>query len=164
MACIILQISAVFAWITFVIQWAFVNFHWVITTRFKSFIVGRLFVCCTLNDIQCFIPRLRYIFSCKPTIKTEIRYFVWMNILSMNIIRFYMWLQMKNFFMFQEMTYMKNMPLAPLSFNIDPILQLHCCQHFCLSSTAPNNVVKPLIIPSFLNSFLSFSAWTSSVL
>ena len=83
MACKILQISAIFAWITFVIQWAFVNFHGIIAARLKSLIVGRLFVCCTLNDIQCFIPRLRYIFSCKPTIKTEIRYFVWMNILSM---------------------------------------------------------------------------------
>ena len=157
MACKILQISAIFAWITFVIQWAFVNFHGVIATRLKSLIVGRLFVCCTLNDIQCFIPRLRYIFSCKPTIKTEIRYFVWMNILA------FRWFRMDFFYIF-VMPYMKSMALAPLSFNIDPILQQHCCQHFCLSSTAPSNVVKPLIIPSFLISFLSFSAWTSSVL
>ena len=162
MSCIILQISAVFAWITFVIQWAFVNFHWVITTRFKSFIVGRLFVCCTLNDIQCFIPRLRYIFSCKPTIIIEIKYFLKIVILVVAI--FNIWFQMENLFRSLIMTYMNIMALAPLSFNIDPILQQHCCQHFCLSSTAPNNVVKPLIIPSFLNSFLSFSAWTSSVL
>ena len=158
MSCIILQISAVFAWITFVIQWAFVNFHWVITTRLKPFIVGRFFVCCTLNDIQCFIPRLRYIFSCKPTIIIEIKYFLLIIILVVDRFR------MENVFIILIMTYMNNMALAPLSFNIDPILQLHCCQHFCLSSTAPNNVVKPLIIPSFLNSFLSFSAWTSSVL
>ena len=160
MSCIILQISAVFAWITFVIQWAFVNFHWVITTRLKSFIVGRLFVCCFLNDIQCFIPRLRYIFSCKPTIIIEIKYLLLIIILVVDN----MWFRMENVFIILIMTYMNNMALAPLSFNIDPILQLHCCQHFCLSSTAPNNVVKPLIIPSFLNSFLSFSAWTSSVL
>ena len=78
--------------------------------------------------------------------------------------KFHMWFQMENLFRSLIMTYMNIMALAPLSFNIDPILQQHCCQHFCLSSTAPNNVVKPLIIPSFLNSFLSFSAWTSSVL
>ena len=75
-----------------------------------------------------------------------------------------MWFRMENLFRSLIMTYMNIMALAPLSFNIDPILQQHCCQHFCLSSTAPNNVVKPLIIPSFLNSFLSLSAWTSSVL
>ena len=75
-----------------------------------------------------------------------------------------MWFRMENFFIFLVMTYMKIMSLAPWPFNIDPILQLHCSQHFCLSSTAPNNVVKPLIIPSFLISFLSFSALTSSVL